>query len=255
MSALHHRLRLLGRVLLALQACFLAARATVVELDLIFPRNETYDPGPLLPVVFAIRNSAMAASLKMSIEWNIHQHPDPGVGGAGGGISLKKTNITGADPFFTADYAMWLNGTEQDWIILWDVTFDNCSGSNPSPKVTRNGEIRWTYFSTKRGAPAPNLVQGPGSCVNSSGVAINVAEALPQTFGSCLVLASPPLAEANSCAVTVDNATAAAILGNYCGPDTATTCLPDSGAAAQGTPILVAGLLPVLAGLVLYVAV
>ena len=132
MSALHHRLRLLGRVLLALQACFLAARATVVEIDMIFPRNETYDPGPLLPVVFAIRNSAMAASLDMSIVWNIRQLADPGVGGTGGGIDLKKANFTGADPFFEVDYGLWLNGTEQGWVILWDVAFDNCSGSNPS---------------------------------------------------------------------------------------------------------------------------
>ena len=162
MSALHHRLRLLGRVLLALQACFLATRATVVEIDMIFPRNETYDPGPLLPVVFAIRNSAMATSLDMSIVWNIRQLADPGVGGTGGGIDLKKANFTGADPFFEVDYGLWLNGTEQGWVILWDVAFDNCSRSNPSTKVTRNSETRRTFFSTKRGAPAPNLVQGPG---------------------------------------------------------------------------------------------
>ena len=213
-----------------------------------------------MPVVFAIQNSAMAASLDMAIVWNIYSLADPGgIDGYSGVIDLKKTNITGADPFFTADYALRLNGTERGWVIRWDLSFANCSGSPPNTKVTHSSETRYHFFSTKPGALAPNLVQGPGSCVNSTGVAINIAETLPlgsyeSFYDPCLVLASPPIVAANSCAVTVDNATAATILGKACGPATATTCLSDSG-AAEGTPILVPWLLPVLAGLVLYVAV
>ncbi len=266
MSALHHRLRLLGRVLLALQACLLAARAAVVEIDMIFPRNDTYDPGPLMPVVFAIRNSAIAASLNLAILWSITDQADTtNTNGYSGVIDLKHTNLTGTDPFFVADYALRINGTERGWVMSWGLSFDNCSRNslNPNaPTIAQNSEDRHHLFSTKPGAPAPNLVQGPGSCVNSTGVAINIAETLPLDLyhlnnghDSCHVLASPPMVAASPCAVTVDNATAATILGIYCGPDTATTCPPKSGAAAQRAPILVAWFLPVLAGLVLYVAV
>jgi hypothetical protein len=241
--------------LLALQACLLAARAAVVEIDLIFPRNDTYDPGPLMPVVFAIRNPAMAAYLEMDvISWHIRHLADL-ESGHSGIIHLKDANITSADPFFVTQYSPGLNGTEEGWVIDWTLPFSNCSGSNPNTKVTSNGETRYHLFSTKRGAPGPNLVQGPGSCANSTGVAINVAETLPTGLYDCAVLGSPPIVAANPCAVSVDNATAAAMLGKNCGPQTATTCLSNSGAAAQGNPILVAWLLPVLAGLVLYVAV
>ena len=257
MSALYHHLRLLGQVLLALQACLLAAQAAaVVEFDLIFPRNDTYAPGPLMPVLFAIQNSATAASLNFTIFWEIYPLANAGKIRAMGGVAgLTKTNLTSGDPYFAVGYAQGLNGTEDSWVLRWDLRFANCSGSSPGTKVTQNSETRYHFFSTKPGALAPNLVQGPGSCVNSTGVAINVAETLPLNLdNSCLALASPPIVAANPCAVTVDNAMAALILGKNCGPDTATTCFSVSG-AAQGAPVLVAWLLPVLAGLALYVAV
>ncbi|KAK3897549.1 hypothetical protein C8A05DRAFT_19712 [Staphylotrichum tortipilum] len=239
-----------------------AAQAAVVEIDLIFPRNDTYAPGPFMPVVFAIQNSAMASSLDLAIVWNIFRLADPGGdGGVNGVIDLKHANLTRADPFFTTDYALRLNGTEAGWGIRFGLSFANCSKSaGPwSAKVTPNSENRLLLFSTKPGAPGPKFVQGPGTCVNSTGVAINVAEtlSLPLTavnngHDSCLVLASPPIVDANPCAVTVNETTAATILGSFCGPDTATTCLPASRAPAQGIPILVSWFLPVFAGLVMY---
>ena len=267
MSTLHHRLGLLGRVLLALQACFLAAHAnSVVEFDLIFPRNETYAPGPLLPVVFVTQNASMAASLNFTIVWEIHPLSNPTKFSAQGGVLLSKDQLTtGGEPFFTVTLAPGFNGTEEKWLLRWQVLFSNCSGSAPNTKATRNNETRYHYFSTKPGAQAPSLLQGPGTtCVNSTGVVLNVAEKLP--FGSndsCLALASPPIGAANPCAVTVDKAVSSLVLGKNCGADTATTCYSASDAAqstpasgaAQGAPVLVAWLWPVLAGLVLYVAV
>ncbi len=256
MSALHHHLRLLDRVLLALQASLLAAQAAVVEVDLIFPRNDTYAPGPFMPVVFAIQNSAIAAPLDMIITWNIYQLP--GNNGFSGVIDIGKTNFTGTDPFFAADYAQRLNGTEAGWSILWSLSFANCSENfQGGATVTKTSETRHLLFSTKPGAPAPNLVQSPSACVNSTGVAIDTAGTLPidkwdnNDHDSCLVLASPPIVASNSCAVIVDEATASSILGKRCGPDYSTTCPSDSGASAQGTSVLVSWLLPVLAGLVL----
>lgn len=40
-----------------------------VEVDLIFPRNDTYGPSVLFPIVFAIQNIALAPSLDPSIDF------------------------------------------------------------------------------------------------------------------------------------------------------------------------------------------
>jgi len=257
----------MSRVLLALQACVFAAQAAVVEVDLIFPRNDTYAPGPFMPVVFAIQNAAMAASLDMVILWDIIQRADPGGPDRRSGIiNLQDFNMTAANPLFVENYAQRLNGTEDDWAVRFGLSFANCSKSAGGlTKVTRNSESRTLLFSTKPGAPAPNLEQNPGKCVNSTGVAINVADTLPipltelhmvnSKTESCLVLASPPTAEGNPCAVTLNETTAAGILRNYCGPDTAIPCLPASSAPAQAIPILVSWFLPMFAGLVLYLSV
>lgn len=260
----------MGRVFLALQACVFAAQAAqggTVEVDLIFPRNDTYAPGPFMPVVFAVQNAAMAASLDMTIVWDIINVADPdGDGGHHGAIKLYEYNMTAANPIFAINYALRLNGTEAVWAVRFGLSFANCSKSvGGLTKVTRNSEDRPLLFSTKPGAPGPNLAQGPGTCVNSTGVAFNIADTLDipltelhvvdsHTY-SCLVLASPPIGEANPCAVTLNETTAAGLLKASCGPDTATTCLPASSAPPQAIPILVSWFLPMLAGLALCVSV
>ncbi len=267
MSALHRHLRLLGRVLVALQAGLLAAQAAFIEVDLVFPRNDTYGPGYWMPVVFAIQSSGIPAPVDMLLDWRIYQDRR---GGASTHryINLKRTNLTGTDPIFVADYApRFLYGTGSQWVIDWYLTFSNCStdSSTAATTVSRNMEDRYLRFSTKPGAPAPNLVQSPGTCLNSTaGIAINVTETLriaAWNYGDkdwsngCLHLGSPPIVPANPCAVTVNETTAMSILGEeHCGPEYSTTC-PASGAPGRGTPNLVTWLLPMLAGLVLYVAV
>lgn len=42
-----------------------------VEVDLVFPRNDTYTPAALIPIVFAIQNAQLAASLDPN-NYSIH---------------------------------------------------------------------------------------------------------------------------------------------------------------------------------------
>ena len=266
MSAPHHHLRLLGRVLLALQTCLFAVQAAVVEVDLIFPRNDTYAPGQYMPVVFAIQNSAIATPLDIYITWNVYQLD--GNASSTGFIDLRQTNFTGADPFFVAGYAQRVNGTKGHWAAAWDMSFTNCSISMQSwgeNYTTVKQNVAWSNveFTTKPDAPAPNLAQSPGACVNGSkGVVIDIAETLPlYSIGdnnghyACHVLASPPTVSGNSCSVAVNETTASSILGKFCGPDFSTTCPSKSGATAMGTLASVAWVSPVLAALLLYMIV
>ena len=263
MNALHH-LRLLGRVLLVFQTCLFAVQAAVVEVDLIFPRNETYAPGPFMPVVFAIQNSAIAAPLDIYITWHVTQLD--GNASTSGALDLRQTNFTRSDPFFVFDVAQRLNGTEGTWAAAWALSLFNCSVSTQAGEnyttVTKNLASSRVVFTTRPDAPGPNLVQSPKACVGSKGVVINIAETLPVNslstndgHGSCHVLASPPSVTGNSCSVTVNETTAVSILGKVCGPDVSTTCPSESGTTAKGTPVLVAWLSPMLAALLLYMTV
>ncbi len=264
MSPLHHHLRLLGRVLLVLQTCLLAVQAGVVEVDLIFPRNETYAPGPFMPVVFAIQNSAIAASLAISISWSVSQLD--GNASSGSVLNLRDANFTGSDPFFVYGLAQRVNGTKGHWAASWDLSFNNCSvrtqaGENYTT-ISQNLASSSVQFTTKPDAPAPNLVQSPGACVGSKGAVISIAETLTldgpysnNGHDTCQVLASPPSVTGNSCSVAVNETTAVSILGKVCGPDVSTTCPSKSGATANGTPVVVAWVSPMLAALLLCMTV
>ena len=73
-------LRLFGQALLgllALQSCGFAvggvgvqAAGGIVEVDLVFPRNETYRTSAI-PILFAIQNSALAVPLTLRISWTL----------------------------------------------------------------------------------------------------------------------------------------------------------------------------------------
>ncbi|MDM9186223.1 hypothetical protein QU781_28035, partial [Escherichia coli] len=42
------------------------------EVDLVFPRNDTYAPMPLMPVVFAVQNPPVAGKLYPEILYKVH---------------------------------------------------------------------------------------------------------------------------------------------------------------------------------------
>lgn len=44
---------------------------TTIELDVVFPRNETYSSTGTLPVVFAVQNAEAAFQFGYSITWTI----------------------------------------------------------------------------------------------------------------------------------------------------------------------------------------
>ncbi|PYH30086.1 uncharacterized protein BO87DRAFT_410037 [Aspergillus neoniger CBS 115656] len=47
------------------------AYSSIFEVDLISPRNETYAPEALMPIVFALQNSPLASSLEAYITWDL----------------------------------------------------------------------------------------------------------------------------------------------------------------------------------------
>lgn len=243
-------LRLCLLALLQAVAITSASAPGVVEVDLIFPRNETYAPVDIMPIVFAIQNPHSAALLDLNLQYDIwlldalhgnQSHPKnvPGLG-----ISdldymhfLRSSNLSSSKPYLR-HYGTDLINTEGTWIMEWDLGAANCSES-PQNGVRTGGHVRNHYviFTIKKGGQQPNLVAATdnGVCENTPGYAFNITETLPvppsatdwQGQPSCAVLSpASPLPSLNPCAAKIVPSAASSISAAL----TASACsYPDPG--------------------------
>ncbi|KND89244.1 hypothetical protein TOPH_06115 [Tolypocladium ophioglossoides CBS 100239] len=135
-----------------------------VEVDLIFPRNDTYAPVPLMPVVFAIQNFHVSKPLWLDFYYDISGPPcfyRNTTRAWGSILSLQWANYSsGPDPYFTFDFTSQLNNTEGNWMFSWELHSGNCSMPEEfAPlKVTDLVQRKHIYFTTKNGAQRPDLV-------------------------------------------------------------------------------------------------
>ncbi len=247
-------LRLFGQTLLgvlALQSCGfdvggfgVEAASGIVEVDLVFPRNETYRPGAI-PLLFAVQNSALAVPLTMRIGWTLWEDSGNRTKTAGGSRHLLCDELGQTDPFFSAesvDPAVTTN-YEATWVLLWNVQSQNCTGSQKGSQISHLLQQQQVTFTTKQGAQEPDLQQGTAACTRSPGIAFNVTDTLsiyaPLNEGraTCNVLAPGPPPAANVCAIAIGPAVAATMTKQapefWCDSVTATaTSTPTTNAAA-----------------------
>ncbi len=245
-------LRVLGQTLLgllALQSCVgVQAASGIVEVDLVFPRNDTYRPGRI-PFLFAIRNSALAVPLAMEITWGLYEVSGNMTKGDGFSRTLRCDELGQVDPFFTAEGVSTsaTTASEAMWTLVWNVQSQNCSATDGAD-VTQTLLQRRVTFTTKKGAQEPDLLQGTAACARSQGITFNVtgtrAVTPSRNFGrkTCNVLAPDPPPEANVCALSLGSAeaaTMAAITSDalWCAsPTSAATTTPTTNAAAGRGP-------------------
>lgn len=104
-----------------------------VEIDLVFPRNNTYAVSEPLPVVFAVQNANIIWPLGLSILLEIRKLDPPGVESTVISFPLESdTNSTTgnatSDPAIFAASANITKDTEGEWILLWSFRVENgCS--------------------------------------------------------------------------------------------------------------------------------
>jgi hypothetical protein len=197
------------------------------EVDLVFPRNDTYANTVLMPIVFAIQNSQLAASIDLFFFWNIVQLQPPNNNSVTQGfLALKYANIS-TDPYFAWNSITNANATEGSWALNWSIYVWNCSATY-GPMSEDNGHVilnKTLIFTTKEGAPQPDLVAATatGTCANTESFTFNITATLDQSYeegmnyekaNSCAVLdldPKLPRPSANPCGATIDALSASSI--------------------------------------------
>ncbi|KAK3395609.1 hypothetical protein B0T20DRAFT_40536 [Sordaria brevicollis] len=155
-----------------------------IEFDVVFPRNDTYAPADVFPIIFALRNPKAAAAFRPLMSWYLEKkgedrdevleedHTDmvgprgasEPVGSLGWhGMSniwhMAPTNIT-SDPFYLVYWTDKLKGpSAEGQYMLWsDFETFNCTDewswghSDFAHLSTR------IFFTIEKGAKAPDLV-------------------------------------------------------------------------------------------------
>jgi len=198
---------------------------TTVEVDLVFPRNETYAPAQLMPMIFALQNPQAAVRLHLNIAWTLGRvEGDQGAGDSANYTRLlqdsdnfSQANLSTNDPYFIIRYTEKLNNTEGHFWLAWGADNDNCSrAANGDVGRGWDSSYNITYFTTKNGAQQPSLVTRPDTCPLAQGFTYNVTGTMklsPASRGVCPITANPP-PPATPCALNISDSQASIIMAN-----------------------------------------
>ncbi|KAI0880158.1 uncharacterized protein GGS22DRAFT_175674 [Annulohypoxylon maeteangense] len=255
--------RQLGRLLLLILSCWSTVQAaifpSIVEVHLVFPRNDTYTPSELTPIVFAIYNSELAGPLDLNFDYDIYQLHSANGSTTSGLITLKNVNFTNtSDPYYAFSFTNAFNATESEWAVVWNLSSGNCSNSSSidkssSSSLTYYNRIGLLEFTTKNGAQQLDLnmatTADADTCANITDkyFTFNVTRTLrtnPDKLDgreTCAVLAPPfqtSPTTVTSCPPTVAasavSSISAAITAKVCkGLHPVVSCPPENAAAGQ----------------------
>ena len=209
--------------LLALGVCtkVMGASATsgVFEVDLIFPRNETYAPSEEMPLVFAVQNPHLVAPLQVDVSWFISPYRDYVNITEPSQFDSNSISSSDSDPYFLYNKTDAAN-TEGIWEVTWFVNYGYCEGTSGEPLFyTQNSTTSQVVFTVKNGAAEPDLTAATkkGACGtaiaawNVTGT-LDAEESADWGFDKCAVISrKSPWATVDPCAVKFDAATASNI--------------------------------------------
>lgn len=207
-----------------------------VEVDLVFPRNESYTPPHYMPFIFAISNPSLATLLQSRIEYTVWNSNDTTTQEgmrqdntvASGNVSLPTTdpNFFETSPYLLHDFSAKFKA-EGEFAILWRLYWYSCAQG--SSNVTLNLWTGGLLFSTtnSNSAQAVDLVTGtsngtacygrPGRTIRGMAKAFKIEGVQNVPTGTwmggekCADVLSQDSLITKPCEVKVDNEAAAGI--------------------------------------------
>lgn len=176
-----------GWLLLTLVPAFVQAALSpgILEVDMIYPRNETFAPSGFTPIVFAIQNPTLFQTLNPILKWTIDQLEGDSNDRVRAGESfsnLTAVQNSNSSVFFLSVSTHRLD-REGTWEFKWNLRYTNCSkpGSADVISYNNNHTEHSFIFTTENGAPPTDLVAATDSstCARSQALAWNITDVLP----------------------------------------------------------------------------
>ncbi|RAH78659.1 hypothetical protein BO86DRAFT_438059 [Aspergillus japonicus CBS 114.51] len=191
-----------------------AADWRIFEVDLISPRNMTYTPQALMPIVFALQNPALSDTTAASIFWSVWEGNNLTSPGSimDGVLELDvgdNWNRTSSEPHFVTRFFNTVNYPEGFWTLSWSLQLYNCS-DNPEKQgdqfITTNNATTFTV--SRQSGKTPDLV----AATSAETCGATVAYAYNVTGGEygCGFMGSN--VTANPCSVTINPSAASSIM-------------------------------------------
>ncbi|KAJ5595198.1 uncharacterized protein N7459_001406 [Penicillium hispanicum] len=181
----------------------------VFEVDLISPRNATYTPQSLMPIVFALQNPTLDYTLGASISWDLWEGNNrTSPGSITGGLLEPVTSLTyppASDPLFVTRFINTMAYPDGFWTFAWSLQLYHCSPPGCTTKsITTNNAI---VFTVSQSGQASDLVAATSFdvCGTMQAYAFNVTS-VQETYG---VLGPSPTT--NPCAATINASAASSI--------------------------------------------
>lgn len=210
------------------------AAGGVLEVDLLFPRNETYAPTDSFPVLFAFQNAKLAWNLGMHISYAIHNRSDLWGDRISSSHELRWANWSSYDPYFVGEFFSKRFTVEGEWQLYYEVGWGGCLDKSlhgtwfdPTGYGVIWNSSSWSVdFTISSDGQPMDLVAATANketCTEELGTAIKVTgktQYAPLLYwdggDTCPVLdISSPTPTPNPCAIKIDSATAASISASW----------------------------------------
>ncbi|KAF4986555.1 hypothetical protein FGRMN_10783 [Fusarium graminum] len=190
-------------------------------IDLVFPRNETYNPSPMMPIIFSYRNPKLIPILQPTVGYQIWDRNNMDKLVAGGQLPPQFLNLSNVDdPHFEYFMSREFN-KEGEWFLTFHVSWQNCIkdadrslyGGSPRNTMQKNDTDASVIFTTKGPSKQVDLITATReeNCSSPAGAAIKISDKLRTPGGEgydqefCAVATGT---EATRCEVTIGSSAA-----------------------------------------------
>lgn len=237
----------------------------IVEVDLVFPRNETYAPAPIFPIIFGFQNPSIALFLNPIILVTVWDRGNMKNSVLTMSYDLKGANFSSGDPHLAHSGFTRFN-KEGTWMLTWTVDWDSCTkdaleSPSHSRPIVNNVTDNSVIFTTRGSSQEVDLVSSTNNkdCDETEGLTFNVTDTLnvPSRVDwsggeTCAVVAlSAP--KPDPCRIKIDSAAASSIFAaataQICaGTSPPISCPQEDGDANAGQRLVVGGIVCLAAG-------
>ncbi|KAJ6786553.1 hypothetical protein PWT90_06868 [Aphanocladium album] len=208
----------------------------VVEIDLLFPRNETYAPNGMFPVVFDVQDPKnLTSDLHAYLSWRltpiVNGTLTPGNSVPSGRFTLWPTT---ANTMYHWEQILSYTDKEGEWQFAWGVqTWAFASDTN-----TSHTDAQYIYFTTKTGAAAMDMK--PSRCEDTQSLTLDVTsdESSMQKLSNATITTPKPDPCAAEMPKETSSSIAAAMTELACAArSSVVSCPSKKGSAASGYAI------------------